>query len=217
MVRLFAEVERPHERDRMIEVGMASPATIVLRQSRMNRSTVKATAPPRATVLPHGGDGALMARLVHHLQVDVRGQDGAELVELRLHAVDHLHRVGAGLLADDELDRVLAVQPGEAARLDDAVLGIAEVTHVKRPPAHVRHDEFVEIAHRLDASHRAHGQLAARLIEPPAGQLDVLTGDGIPHLADRQPLGRDPPREPDHRQRDRKRHRLHGSTSVRTG
>ena len=161
----------------MIEVGMASPATIVLRQSRMNSSTVNATstAPSHRCVL-HGVDGAVdEARLVaHHLQVDVRGQDGAELVELRLHAVDHLHRVGARLLADDELDRVLAVQPGEAARLDDAVLGVAEVTHVERPPAHVRHDEVVEIAHRLDASHRAHGQLAARLIEPPAGQLDVL-------------------------------------------
>jgi hypothetical protein len=145
-------------------------------------------------VLAHGVDRAVdEARLVaDDLELHVGWQDGTELVELALHAVDHLHRVGAGLLAHDELHRVLAVQAGETPRLDDAVLGVAQVANVERPPADVRHDEVGEVAHVFQAPHRAHGQLAPGLVEPAAGQLDVLLRDGRAHLPDRQALGGQP-------------------------
>ena len=94
----------------------------------------------------------------------------------------------------DELHGLLAVQPGERARLDDAVLGRADVPHPQRPLAAARHDEVAEIGGPLDAAHGAHHQLAARLVEPAAGQLEVLPLDRVAHLADRQALRRQPVR-----------------------
>ena len=123
--------------------------------------------------------------------LDVRGQHRPEAVELRLHPVDHLDGVRAGLLADDELDGVLAVQARERARLDHAVLRVAEVAHPERAVAHVRDDQVVEVRDGLDASHRPDHELAPGLIEAPARQLQVLALDRFAHLADRETLRRE--------------------------
>jgi hypothetical protein len=67
-----------------------------------------------------------------------------------------------------------------ASRLDDAVLGPADVAHAQRPVADVCDDEVVELRHALDAPHRAHDELAPRPGRAAAGQLDVLLLDRAP-------------------------------------
>jgi hypothetical protein len=50
------------------------------------------------------------------------GSEGLQLLDPSLTALDHLQRVGAGLLADFQHHRRLPVQAGQRPRLLDAVL-----------------------------------------------------------------------------------------------
>ena len=52
----------------------------------------------------------------------------------------------------------------------------------------MRDDQVVEVGHLLHPPHRPHDELATRLIETPARQLEVLLPDAGPHLRDREPL-----------------------------
>src|SRR6185369_1823551 len=122
----------------------------------------------------------------------VGGQHLLELRHLGLQPVDDRDGVGTRLLADQELHGVLAVQARETARLDDAVLGIAHVADVQRAVTDVSDDQVIEFPDLLDAAHGADDELAARLVDAATGELDVLLRDRLPHLADREALGRQP-------------------------
>src|SRR5439155_4235050 len=130
----------------MIATATVSPK---LWKKRPTRPAMKATGRKMMTsetvVEPHGVERGLdEARLVaDDLHLDVVGERALQARQLPLYPVDHRNRVGARLLTDDELDRVLAVQARERARLDHPVLGIAQVAHAQRPVAQVRDDQLV--------------------------------------------------------------------------
>ena len=123
------------------------------------------------------------------LELDVLGQALLDLGQPRLHAVHHRHRVGAGLLADEEGHRVGAVEARERARLLLGVRHRGDVAHAHRAALEVGHDEVVERLHRLDAAQGAQAFLVAARGEPPAGDLDVLPQQRVLHLLDGQVEG----------------------------
>ncbi len=114
------------------------------------------------------------------------GGSPAQLVETRLHGVGDLHRVGPRLLLDEEADGVLSVEPGEAPRLFDRVLGPAHVADADRIAVAVGDDQVVELFSRLDAAQRPEHELARPLLHDAAGNFEVLPQDGLPHVLDRQ-------------------------------
>ncbi len=97
-----------------IDVGMAKVAISVVRQSRMNSRIVSetSTAAKSRWNLHLVHRAADEPRLVlDHLDLDVGGQAGLQLVQAGLHGVGDLHGVGSRLLLDEEADGVLAVEP----------------------------------------------------------------------------------------------------------
>ena len=76
------------------------------------------------------------------------GQGGRELLEPGLDVVDDLDGVGPRLLLDDQADGVVAVEPGQRARLLERVLGAADVADADRVAVAVGDDQVVELALR---------------------------------------------------------------------
>ena len=81
--------------------------------------------------------------------------------------------------------RRLVVQPGEAARLDEAVGNRADVANGDRAPLHAADDELGEVLGAVEAAHGAQHQLLLTLVDVPAGNLEVLRPYRGFHLLDR--------------------------------
>ena len=86
----------------------------------------------------------------------------------------------------------LAVEPRQAARLDEAVLDRADVAERDRAALRRADDEVAEVLGALDAAHRAQDELLLALIDAAAGHLEVLRADRRLHLLDRQAVGGQP-------------------------
>ena len=114
-----------------------------------------------------------------------------KLLEMRaLTRVDHVQRVGAGLLADFQHHRRHAVQAGQRARLFDAVLDPGDVAGCE-PACRSRLATMMSAKSRrpLDAAQRPQAHLAGALIHAAPGDLDVLRGQRAPHLVDVEVVG----------------------------
>ena len=130
------------------------------------------------------------ARLIaDYLQLKVRRQNGFEFLQALLHAINHLYRVAAGLLAHDDCHALLSVRGGERARFFDAILDPGDVLQEHRLPAEIRHDEFVEILHRFHATEGTDGELAGVLVEPAAGNFNILPVQRLAQVVNRQAVG----------------------------
>ena len=120
------------------------------------------------------------------VSVDFLRQRPLHLLELGLDAFDDRDRVLAGGAPDVEHHRRRAVQPHRLARALGGVLGVADVRDADRRAVHGRDDDVVELLGGVDAAQRAQQDLRLALFDGAARHLDVLGGDGVADLLDRQ-------------------------------
>ena len=113
-------------------------------------------------------------------------------VEPLLDGVDHLHRVGAGLPADGEQHRRLAVHVGAGQRLGHAVLDPRDVAQQDRVAVALLDDDVAELLDRLHAAARAQGERRGALLDAAAGDLRVLRLQRAGDVGDRQVVGLQP-------------------------
>ena len=173
----------------MIEVGIASVAMSVVRQSRMNSRIVSETSTPASSRwnFTSSIDLRMNTRLVvDDLDVDVGGQLLLDRGQQGLHAVGHLDGVGAGLLLNEQADGVLAVHPRQPARLFDRILGPADVLDADRIAVAVGDDQLVEFRGREHPPQGPQHQFARALFDDAAGHFQMLRQDGLPHVFDAQ-------------------------------
>src|SRR5262249_29462014 len=71
-----------------------------------------------------------------------------------------------------------------APRLFVGVFDASQVGDLDRRAVGARNDQVAELAHHVEAAHRAHGQLFHALIEPAAGRFDVFVFQRAGHLID---------------------------------
>ena len=117
---------------------------------------------------------------------EVRRHLGLQFLQLRLHPVDDRHRVDTGLLAHDDRDGVLAVEPRQRTRLLHAVADRRDIAQVNGLPAGIADDQLVEIRHRRHAPQGAYHQFARTLLDPALRQFQILLLQGLPHIVNRQ-------------------------------
>ena len=135
----------------MIDVGIASVAISVVRQSRMNSRIVAETSTAASSRWNFTSSIDFLMNRDWSRMTSVAmsgGSAGLSCVELGLDVVDDLDGVGARLLLHDQADGVVAVEPGEAPRLLERVLGPADVADADRVAAAVGDDQVVELALR---------------------------------------------------------------------
>ena len=118
--------------------------------------------------------------------LEVRRHLQFQLLEPRLHPVDHLHRVAAGLLAHDERHRVVAVQSRERTRFLHGILHLRHLSQVNVLTAEAADDEILKLSHRPHPAERAHDEFAGALVHPAARNLHVLRLQRRAHLLNRQ-------------------------------
>ena len=114
----------------MIEVGMASVAMSVVRQSRMNSRIVAETRTAASSRwnFTSSIDFLMNRDWSRMISVEMSGGSAAlSSLEPGLDVVDDLDGVDARLLLDDQADGVVAVEPGQRAGLLVRVLGAADV------------------------------------------------------------------------------------------
>ena len=114
----------------MIDVGIASVAITVVRQSRMNRRIVAETSTPASSRwnFTSSIDFRMNRDWSRMITVSMSGgRAGLSSASRSLRSSTTLHGVRARLLLDDQADGVLAVEPGERAGLLERVLGAADV------------------------------------------------------------------------------------------
>ena len=101
-------------------------------------------------------------------------QRGEDAGHRRLHLVGDVERVGGRLLHHAERDRRLAVEADDAALVQRAKLGMADIREAYEVALHVLEDEIVELLRRLEIGLGEHGEFALHALDAAGGHIDVL-------------------------------------------
>ena len=124
--------------------GRATPAMMVARMVRRNTSTTSTTSTTLSTqgelhVVDRGADRA--GAVVHDGQVDADRHGALQPRQLRLHPLDGLDHVGAGLALDVDDDGRRALVPGADLGVLQAVDDLGDVAQQHRRAVAIGHDQ----------------------------------------------------------------------------
>ncbi len=178
-----------------IEVGMASSTfRVVDQEPRNTQQTSPVSRAARSRVKRISSMACLTKIVLSKLTPrDMpSGRSRCDLLELRPHAVAHLHRVRAAQLADAEADGRLALGAGEAAPVLEAVLHHRHVLQADRRALAVGHHELAEGLDVDRLALRADVHLPLRRLDAAGGHLQVLACDGLDDVEDGEALGLEP-------------------------
>ena len=184
------EDERPDDRGRHRQGGDQRHAQVA--DEEKDHHAREQTAEQEVTAKRLEGIADEARLVVPDADLEIRRQGRLDLFELGQDAVDDVDGIGARLLSDLQADGRLPVDLVGLADLLDAVLDVADVAKRDDRPVAVGQDDPVEIVDVLDPAERAERHFRRPGHEVAAGDLDVLTRDGGPHLIDGQPVGVEP-------------------------
>ena len=120
---------------------------------------------------------------------DVRRQRLLNLDHPCLDRVGKRHRIDAALLPDGDSQRRLAVEHRDRRRILAAVDDAADVADADWRVAARGDDEIVEGVGRAQPADRPHRQVAVALLQPSAGQLEILRPQRRRDVGGREPVG----------------------------
>ena len=176
----------------MIDVGMASVAISVVRQSRMNSRMVAdtSTAASSRWNFTSSIDSRMNRDWSRMISVLMSGGRAVAIFANRaLTSSDDLHRVGARLLLHEQADGVLAVQPAQTAGSSTESSARPMSRNADRVAVAIGDDQVVELVRARNPAQRPQHQFTRALVDDAARDLQVLSDQGQPDVLDRQPEG----------------------------
>ena len=117
------------------------------------------------------------------------GSDCVMSRQNRLHLLRHFERVGGRLLDDAERDGGFAVEAHDAALVEGAELGMADVGEPHEIAVGVLDDEIVELRGRAQIGLGEHGELALQALDAARRHLDILAAERRLDVLRRQLIG----------------------------
>ena len=182
------ERESRHDRGRNRQAGNECGAPILDEEQNRDRHQNGRHHQVEIHLLDRPHD---VPRLVlHDERLNIGREQLAELLESLPDAFHHRHRVASRLLLNDQTDGIPPVEPGETAGFFERVFDATDVADAHRVSILVGHDQIQEPRGTLHTSHGPQHQLARPLIDPAAGQFQVLANQGLPHVFNRQVAAR---------------------------
>ncbi len=120
------------------------------------------------------------------------GQRGGDARQHLLDFLRHVERIGGGLLDHAKRDGRLAVEADDAALIQRAELGMADIGEPHEIAVGLLDDEIVELLGRLEVRLGQHGELALQAFDAARRHLDILAPERRLDVLRRQLVGGEP-------------------------